>query len=592
MRPRKLVWRIYFVFLAATLLALAAVAWYAAHAFREFHQTQTAEVLLARARIIAQGLEQDPAADPARADAVCKELGRLTATRISIILPDGRVVGDSQENPALMENHRRRPEVAAALAGAAGQAVRYSNTLRKHLMYVAIPAQHAGRTLAVVRTSLPLADAHLALTAVYRQIIAGLLVIVVLFAAIALGLSHRITRPLSEMRAIAARMAQGELNARVAGDSDDEIGELARALNQMADALRLRLETIDRQRNEQEAVFDSMAEGVLALDGVENIIQINRAAAHLLECSPAQARGRNLQEVARNSQLQEFVAATLDATAPLEAEIVLHGGQDVFLLLRGAGLRDQAGRKIGAVVVLNDISRLKRLETMRRDFVANVSHELKTPITAIKGCVETLADTPLAAAAESRPFLEMLDRHANRLQAIVEDLLSLSRIEFDAERQNIPLETANVAGMLRRAVDSLAAQAAAKSITIKLDCPASLAAPINAPLLEEAVSNLVDNAVKFSGAGTQIAVRAESAGAMVAIHVADQGPGIEARHLPRIFERFYRVDQARSRALGGSGLGLAIVKHIAIAHRGSASVASTPGAGSIFTITIPQSPKS
>ena len=589
MRPRKLVWRIYFVFLAATLLALAAVAWYAAHAFREFHQTQTAEVLLARARIIAQGLEQDPAADPARMDAVCKELGRLTATRISVILPDGRVVGDSEEKPEGMENHRRRQEVAAALDGRDGQAVRYSNTLRKHLMYVAIPAQRAGRTLAVVRTSLPLADARLALTAVYRQIIAGLLVIVVLFAAIALGLSHRITRPLSEMRAIAARMAQGELDARVAGEGDDEIGELARALNQMAAALRRRLETIERQRSEQEAVFDSMAEGVLALDGGENIIQINRAAAHLLECSPAQARARNLQEVARNSQLQEFVAATLDAPAPMEAEIVLHGGQDVFLLLRGAGLRDQAGRKIGAVVVLNDISRLKRLETMRRDFVANVSHELKTPITAIKGCVETLADTPLAAAAESRPFLEMLDRHANRMQAIVEDLLSLSRIEFDAERQNIPLETANIAGMLRRAVDSLAAQAAAKGIAIELDCPAGLAAPINAPLLEEAVGNLINNAVKFSNAGTQIAVRAESAGGMVAIHVADQGPGIEARHLPRIFERFYRVDQARSRALGGSGLGLAIVKHIAIAHRGSASVASTPGAGSIFTIAIPQS---
>ncbi len=588
MRPQKLVWRIYFVFLAATLLALAAVAWNAARAFREFHQNHTAEVLLARARIIAQGLEQEPAADPARMDALCKELGRLSATRISIILPDGRVVGDTEEIPADMENHRRRPEVAAALDGREGQAVRYSNTLRRNLMYVAVPAVHAGQVTAIVRTALPLADVQWTLSAVYRHIAAGVAAAALLFAVIALGLSHRISRPLSEMRAAAERMSQGELDTSVAEAGGDEIGALARALNRMARALRERMETIDRQRSEQAAVLAGMAEGVLALDGDGRIIQINRAAERLLECLPGQARGRMLQEIARNPQLQEFAAATLAARTPEETEIVLHGPQDIFLQLHGAALQDHAGRQIGAVIVLNDISRLKRLENMRRDFVANVSHELKTPITAIKGCVETLTDNAAAGGAEAERFMAMLARHTRRLEAIVEDLLNLSRIEFDAERQNIPLEPTAVAGVLRRAVDALAAAAAAKRIAIALVCPDGLAAPINAPLLETAVVNLLSNAVKFSGPDTRVEVRAETTQGRLAISVADQGQGIEARHLPRIFERFYRVDQARSRALGGTGLGLAIVKHIALAHRGSASVASTPGAGSIFTITIPQ----
>ncbi len=589
MRPHKLVWRIYFAFFAATLLALAASAWVAARAFRDFHHNQTAAVLLARARLIAQRADQLLANDPERADAFCKEAGRLSATRITIILPDGRVIGDTEESPGKMDNHRRRPEVAEALKGRNGRAVRYSDTLHRDLMYVAVPAVHAGQVAAVARAALPLADVQWALAAGYRHIAAGAGAAALLFAAIALILSHRITRPLSEMRAAAERISRGELDARVPEAGADEIGALARALNTMADALRQRMGTIERQRAEQAAVLASMAEGVLALDGAGRIIQINRAAARLLECEPEPARGRTLQEIARNRQLQEFAAAALESRTPDETEIVLHGAQELYLQLHGATLNDQAGRKIGAVIVLNDISRLKRLENMRRDFVANVSHELKTPITAIKGCVETLADTAAGGGAETERFLAMLDRHTRRLQAIVEDLLSLARIEFDAERQNIPLESTSIAGVLRRAAEAVSASAAAKRIVIALVCPDGLAAPINAPLLETAVVNLLSNAVKFSNPDTRVELRAEAGDGRVVICVADQGPGIEARHHPRIFERFYRVDQARSRALGGTGLGLAIVKHIVLAHHGTVAVASAPGAGSVFTITIPQS---
>ena len=588
MRPQKLIWRIYFTFFTATLLALAAAAWLAARAFSDFNQRHTASALLAYTRLIAQKTDPNLLTTPSEAHAYCKEAGRLSTARITIILPDGTVIGDSEvEHPAKMENHRYRPEVATALNGQEGQASRYSNTRNQNLMYVAVPVVHDGQLTAVVRTSLPLSDVLYAPTAVYRHIVIGVAAIALFFAVIALGLSHRISRPLSEMREAAENMSRGKLDTRVAVSGDDEIAALGRVLNRMAYMLRERMETIDRRRAEQAAVLAGMTEGVLALDINGRVIQINRAAEQLLGCPTGWAHGRMLQEITRNRQLQEFAAAILANQTPNEAEIVLHDARGIFLQPHGAGLQDQAGRQIGAVIVLNDISRLKRLENMRRDFVANVSHELKTPITAIKGCVETLTDTVGGDATETERFMTMLVRHTTRLEAIVEDLLTLSRIEFDAERQNIPLSPANICDVLRHAVSALAANAADKRINVVQVCPDELFVPVNAPLLETAIMNLLSNAIKFSSPDTNVEVKAETVNEKLIISVSDQGPGIAIRHLPRIFERFYRVDQARSRALGGTGLGLAIVKHIALAHRGSVAVNSTPDVGSVFIITIP-----
>ncbi len=584
----RLLWRIYFYFLASTLLALAVTTWYANHSLSRFYQEQVASELFTQATLLAGEISAySPESATKQIDEHCREFGRLTQTRVTVILPDGRVIGDSEQSPSTMESHRNRPEIAEALAGRTGKAVRFSDTIRRTLMYLAIPVLKDGAVVAVVRASLPLSVIDWTLNTVYRHVVIGGLMVAVFFAVIAFYLARRISRPLDDMRRTAERLARGDLHARVALPKGEEMQSLARTLNQMAAQLGERMETITRQSDEQKAVFSSMVEGVLAVDDNGRILGLNAAAARLLELTPDQARGFSIQEAVRNLDLQQFITATLAADGPTEKEIVLYGTEERFLQLHGTALTDSTGKKLGVLVVLNDITRLKRLETVRQDFVANVSHELKTPITALRGCVETLSDPTQQQPGDHARFMAMMGRQVERLSSIVEDLLSLSRIEHDAEHKRIPLETSPVCDVLRRAVQAFAKAADAKGISVTVACPGDLSAPINAPLLEQAVGNLIDNAIKYSGERTRVAVNGTLNGRTIEIRVTDEGPGIEKKHLPRIFERFYRVDQARSRALGGTGLGLAIVKHIALAHGGSVTVDSIPGQGSAFTILLP-----
>jgi len=589
MRPKKLLWRIYLSFFASAMFAFAVITWYSIFSLRQFHQEQVGNDLLVRAGLIAKEIAEYPAdAGAERIDRFCKDLGRLAQTRITIVALDGRVLGDSEENPALMENHKDRPEIASALKGANGASVRFSATLRRTMMYLAVPINRKGDIVAVVRTSLSLSVIDWALHTVYKHLLLGGVIIAVLFAAVALLILRQIARPLENMRQVAERLAQGELEARVPESDYEETKALARALNQMATQLSERMRIITEQRNEQEAVFNSMVEGVLAVDKDELILHLNPAAVRLLEVKSEDARGHSMQEIIRNPDLQKFITSTLAQSGVLDGEIVIFGNEDHFLQLHGTVLTDASGMNIGALVVFNDVTRLKQLETVRRDFVANVSHELKTPVTALKGCVETLADFSLITAQERNKFMTMMARHVDRLEAIINDLLSLSKIEFDAERGRIQLEPSPVADVLRRAANTFTEQAARRKIILTIDCPEDLTAALNAALLEQAVGNLVDNAVKYSAEGTRVVVGAKLSGNDLEISVSDQGPGIEKKHLDRIFERFYRVDQARSRAMGGTGLGLAIVKHIALAHRGFVGVTSAVGQGSTFTIRFPR----
>jgi two-component system, OmpR family, phosphate regulon sensor histidine kinase PhoR len=585
----RLLWRIYICFFLSALLALAVTAWYANHSLGNFYKEEVASELLTRANILANELDTASlAGNAAQVDRHCKDFSRLTQTRVTVILLDGKVIGDSDHDPATMENHSNRPEIIEALKGRTGRSVRFSDTIQRTLMYLAIPVRHDGAIVGVARTSLPLSAIDWTLHGVYRHIAVGVVIVAVFFAIIAFYFARRISLPLADMRWAAERLANGDLKARVALPKGEELQSLARTLNQMAAQLSERMETITRKSDEQRAVFSSMVEGVLAVDGDGHIMDFNAAAARLLDLSLDQVRGRSIQEAVRNVDLQKFITDTLTVGNPSEAEIILYGNEERFLQLHGTLLNDPAGRKLGVLVVLNDITRLKRLETVRRDFVANVSHELKTPITALKGCVETLSDLTRRTPEDDERFLAMMGRQVERLSAIVEDLLSLSRIEHDAEHKRIPLERGTICDVLRRAVQTFAKAADAKGIGIAVECPGDLIASINAPLLEQAVGNLIDNAVKYSGEKTRVLVSGLLNGSGIEIRVTDQGPGIEKKHLSRIFERFYRVDTARSRALGGTGLGLAIVRHIVLAHGGSVSAESTPGQGSTFTIHIPQ----
>ena len=294
-----------------------------------------------------------------------------------------------------------------------------------------------------------------------------------------------------------------------------------------------------------------------------------------------------MQEIIRNSDLRRLAELALASEQSVEDDIVLRGHQDRILQVCGTSLRDLKGRSIGAVLVLHDVTHYRHLENVRRDFVANVSHELKTPIASIKGFVETLLDGASENPEDAKRFLRIVAKQADRLNQIIEDLLSLSKIEQSEEQANLPLEEAGIKDILDAAVNDCLAPAAERRIRINVSCDTDLLANINARLLEQAVVNLLDNAIKYSEPGEEVLITARALANEVLISVTDHGCGIDRDHLPRLFERFYRADKARSRKLGGTGLGLAIVKHIVQAHRGRVSVQSTPGKGSTFTIHLP-----
>jgi two-component system phosphate regulon sensor histidine kinase PhoR len=588
MRRKSLFWRLCLYFLLVALGAVAGTAWYAARALRQFHQEQVSSDLLVRARIFAREISLLPSLDPVAVDRLCKDVGPVTFTRFTVMLPDGRVIGDSSEDPAIMENHQDRPEMAAALAGGIGPSIRYSDTLRRRLMYLAVPFRRFHDVAGVVRASVPLAVVDEALLAVYRHVALGGMSVAVLVVLLAWYLSWRITRPLAFIRQAAEQFAQGDLSARVPVPDTEELATLARTLNQMAAQLNERIRSMALQHNEQKAVLANMTEGVLAVDMGQRILHINPAACRLFGLNQDEGRGRHILEVIRNISLQEFIGLTLGSDAVVERVLAFQDDEDRFVQLHGAALKDAAGTVIGGLVVMNDITRLKRLESMRRDFVANVSHELKTPLTTLKGCVETMQEGVGTHPEESRRFLAMMDRQVVRLEAMVDDLLVLSRLEHESERRGVELATGSVNDLLSRIVQAFFDRASKKGINLVLDCPDAIKAPMNAALLEQAVGNLIDNAIKYSEEETTITVRASVQAGEVVIAVVDQGIGMEKQHLDRIFERFYRIDQARSRAQGGTGLGLAIVKHIALVHRGTVTVDSAPGQGATFMICIPK----
>ena len=403
-------------------------------------------------------------------------------------------------------------------------------------------------------------------------------------------------RSLGQLRRVARRFAEGDLSQRIAVAGPGPLRNLATALNQMARQLDSRIQAVVQQRNEIETIVSSMVEGVLAIDRDERVISLNRAAAQLLRLDATAALGRSIQEVVRNTTLQALVSEALRGEAPRQTEITLPSPEESkapderHLQAQGAALRDAAGQRIGAVVVLHDVTRLRRLEKVRRDFVANVSHEVRTPVSAIKAAVETLIDDPAASPEDAAQFLAIIRRQADRLSHIVDDLLELARIEQDAQRTRLELTDEPLDKVVQGAVEIIAHRAKEKGLRIDLRCEEGLSAKANANLLEQAVVNLLDNAIKYSPAGGVITVTTQRYHDAALITVEDRGVGIEAEHLPRLFERFYRTDKARSRALGGTGLGLAIVKHVASAHGGAVSVDSTPGQGSVFRIHLQMSP--
>ena len=587
-RRRRLLWQLYPTYLLITIISLGAATWFASRTLKQFHIQESASDLEARARLFETQISDHLSPlNRGAIDQICKEIAQQVTTRITVILPSGEVIGDSEKDPATMDNHVDRPEVRQALRGQVGVSRRYSRTLGQDMMYVGIPLKRNADIAGVVRASVSLASIDKALRSIETKIVMGGLLIALFAAILSLWVSRRIIRPIEEIKRGAERFSRGEFECRLPVENPEEIGSLSETMNQMAIELQERIRKMTKQRNELEAVLSSMLEGVIAVDNDERIISMNQAAGEMLRAHPSQAQGRTIQEVIRSVDLQNLVAKALSREEPVEEDVVLYAEEKRMLNGHSTALYDEDGHRMGALLVLNDVTRLRKLENVRRDFVGNVSHEIKTPIAAIQGFVETLRDGAMENREDAERFLGIIQKHVGRLNAIIEDLLSLSRIEQEEENQKIVLSEGRVKDVLSMAIQVSQVKATPKNVHMILSCREDLMAKINPPLLEQAVVNLLDNAIKYSEKDSAVRVEAKQSDGEIIVSIRDEGCGIEKRHIPRLFERFYRVDKARNRKLGGTGLGLAIVKHITQAHGGRVTVESTPGKGSVFCLHLP-----
>ena len=393
----------------------------------------------------------------------------------------------------------------------------------------------------------------------------------------------RRARELAE-RADALRAGAGpaEISTRAFGD----LNRLARSITALGETLSAARRSSERLESEFSALMPLLSEGVLLVGCDRRVTGINRAACRYLQVDARDAVGELLVEVIRSSELNRVIDDVLATGTSSEAELELFGERTRIAEATGNPVRSKDGAITGVAVVLHDVTQIRRLESVRQDFVANVSHELKTPITTIKGYAETLLDGACEETETARRFLTILVKQSDRLEAIVNDLLTLARLEAKPDRSPIGMSRANLAALIEESIEVVQAKADALGVTVECRVPAGIDVEVNVPLMEQALVNLIDNACKYSEPGAAVVVDAVDDGGRVSIRVRDEGCGIEARHLSRLFERFYRVDASRSRQLGGTGLGLAIVKHIVQLHHGDVAVESIPGKGSTFTVSL------
>lgn len=527
-----------------------------------------------------------PAGAFAAWDPLADDLGRRADARVTIIDRRGVVLGDSEVDVSRIphvENHGRRPEVLAANATGRGEAMRRSTTVGRRMMYLGTPFE-ATTTRGVVRVALPLDEVDAAVARVRRVIwVASLLAIgiAVVLSSAAAQLASRGVRRLTE---VARRMAAGDLDARSGLRSgEDEFAALGGTLDRLAEGLKNGLEQLTGERDRLESVLDGMREGVLMLDAQGRVELVNPAFREMLLLD-TDSRGRSLLEAVRNADLSDLLERAMRHDEATSGEIEVAGLRPRSLLVRASPMAMPKGALLAVFV---DVTEIKKLESLRRDFVANVSHELRTPIAAIRSATETLESGALSDPGASTHLLQIVARNAERLDRLVADLLDLARIE--SRRFDLKPQSVHLGEFLGRLVELHRERARNRRITLATSVPDDVG-PLRADprALEQVLTNLIDNAVKYASEGSDVTVAAVGDGGSVRLSVSDGGPGIDAKHLSRIFERFYRVDAGRSREQGGTGLGLSIVKHLSEAMGGAAAVHSEVGRGTTFTVSLPR----
>ncbi len=584
----KLIWQLYPSYFFIIIISLLAVLLYSSHFIENFFLERTEKDLIVRGKLLNNQISSFLTPLNSKSlDDLCKKIGKSSSTRITVILPTGKVIGDSEEDPSLMENHLNRPEILTAIGGTVGSSIRDSETLKIRMMYVSIPLFLKNSIIAVLRISLPITSIYNTIDKIQARIIRIGFFIALIASILSFFVSKWISKPIEEMKKGAA-LFSSNLKHRLHKPFIAEFAELADSMNQMAYKLEKQLNAVKSQKNEYEAVLSGMSEGVIAIDLDDKILNINNAACTILKIFASDAKTKSIQEVIRDANFHAFIKKAALSNIIKESDFILYNPDDQIINSVSAPLCDASDKRIGTILVLNDVSKIRNLEKIRKDFVANVSHELRTPLTAIKGFVETLFDIEDENNKEDRKrFLKIIIKHVNRLDSILEDLLALAKIENRDNKKDIFLEEKNLKNLIDTVRQIVQAKAAAKKITIELFVDDQIIIKIDKHLIEQALINLIDNAIKYSKKETSIQIATCIKDNELLISVIDNGTGIPKKHLSRIFERFYRVDKARSRELGGTGLGLSIVKHIATAHKGRVSVQSMPGKGSTFTIYLP-----
>ena len=586
---RKLFWKLALTFLVLLMGAMLALDFLGQRALRESYEENSYRQLAAIARVSplqSLRLSSLPPQTPEEEAALKGWMAAVSSSgaRVTLISPDGHVFADSETLTDTMESHAERPEVHDALRDGEGRATRYSVSVRRPLIYYALRENLAGGSVVIARFAFPLDGLDPALDRLRLRFWLGSLVIFLVAAAVLLLLSRTYSDRVDRLREFSRRVAEGDFRPLPPDGSGDSLEALGISLNQTAERLDRTIRTLTEERNLSAAILGSMVEGVAVVNGAERLVFANPGFAGILGLDVPPVSGSALVEVVRQTELIEAVRRVLEGEPRVEAEIVTGTLRQHFFAATVASVR--AGETSGAVVVLHDITALRKLERVRRDFVANVSHEFRTPLTAIQGFSETLLAGAVNDPNNRDRFLGIILEHSRRLARLTEDLLRLS--EMDAERLELEVRRVPVAQLIESCYETAQRRAAEKGLTLAQQVPLGLPdIAADARRLQEVLQNLLDNAIQYTLPSGKIMLSAETRNDEIVFTVADSGIGIPQADQPRIFERFYRVDAARSREAGGTGLGLAIAKHLVEVHGGRIWVDSELGEGSRFHFSVP-----
>jgi len=587
----KVVVKLFLSYLVVVLLLSVLFYLYAASVVKDFHVSSLSAKMRDEAKIVSRLLP--PGLDGNAFDRICRELERDLGVRITVIALDGKVLGDSEESSTAMENHGTRPEVLEALAKGAGASTRYSTTVRHEMLYQAV-LDGKDKAERIIRLSIPLNDIEETERSIRHAILLGLLMFSGLGLLLAFFFSRQLKRRVKRLVEFSEEVSRGSFPLPIPIGREDELSLLERNLNEMSRSIQEKIKGVVGEKEKVDSILRCMTEGVLVVDTQGRLILLNENAQKMFNLAANHdLRGASLMEISRHPEMKKLIEEILACDCRNECftkEISLDGG--AWFRVNAVSLRGADEKSLGYVLVFHDVTELKRLETVRSDFVANVSHELRTPLTAIRGYAETLLQSPPADPKDQEHFLGVIYRHSERLGRLINDLLALSDLE--SGKIQLTKELLPTAELISRVLEVFHYQARKKDIALSQDIQPGLPSILgDSDRLQQLLINLIDNAVKYTPAGGAVKVRASLAvsanyhPAMVEIAVSDTGCGIPEKDLPRLTERFYRADKARSRELGGTGLGLAIVKHIVQAHHGQLKIESRIQQGTTMRVFLP-----